>query len=157
MASQNTYQQSVSFMGALTALLDIIEEVDLNDGQYLTACNALKYLHDNKNTMVAAINETSVVQEHAARARRPERHNEILTDSEKIASGRFCRCSKCDRIVGRGRANMEQHQMRKVCRGQFAAKKLAVDFNRTNVADYMNVITAIQNWGVKTGREWAWR
>ena len=42
----NLYQQSVTFAGALQALLEIIEEVDLNDGQYLTACNALKFLHD---------------------------------------------------------------------------------------------------------------
>ena len=48
----NLYQQSVTFAGALQALLEIIEDVDLNDGQYLTACNALKFLHDNKTTLV---------------------------------------------------------------------------------------------------------
>ena len=72
-APPSLYIQSVSFAGALTVLLDIIDEGDLNDGQYLSACNALKYLHDNKTEIITNIITNPVVEEHMRRAGRPDR------------------------------------------------------------------------------------
>ena len=154
----NLYQQSVTFAGALQALLEIIEDVDLNDGQYLTACNALKFLHDNKTTLVNNIIQNPVVIEHFTRARRPQRRSEaILSDDEKLRSGHYCRCRKCDRIIQRGDYNMKSHQERMVCRTIYSSKKMSVNFNSTDIVNYMLVIGKIQSWGLRTGREWAWR
>ena len=154
----NLYQQSVTFAGALNALLEIIEEVDLNDGQYLTACNALKFLHDNKTTLVNNIIQNPVVIEHFTRARRPQRRSEaIMTDDEKLRSGHYCRCRKCDRIIQTGDYKMRVHQERMVCRTIYSSKRMSVNFNSTDIVNYMAVIGAIQSWGLRTGREWAWR
>jgi len=154
----NLYQQSVTFAGALEALLNIIEDIDLPDGQYLTACNALKFLHDNKTTIVQRIVQNPVVVEHFTRARRPQRRSEtIQTDSEKLQSGKYCRCRKCDRIVQTGASSMNAHQQRVVCRKIFTSKTLSVDFQSTDLVGYMNIINAIQRWGLRSGKDWAWR
>ena len=154
----NLYQQSVTFAGALEALLNIIEDIDLPDGQYLTACNALKFLHDNKTTIVQRIVQNPVVVEHFQRARRPPRRSEtIQTDSEKLQSGKYTRCRKCDRIVQTGASSMNAHQQRVVCRKIFTSKTLSVDFQSTDLVGYMNIINAIQRWGLRSGKDWAWR
>jgi len=148
------YQQSVSFAGALSVLLDIIEEVELTDGQYLSACNALKYLHDNKTEIITNIITNPVVEEHMRRAGRPDRSRKFLTDAQKIAGGRHCRCDRCDRVIVKG--SEEKHYERKICRATINSKKLSVKFKKTEVSKYINVITAIQDWGVKQKKEWAY-
>ena len=146
------YQQSVSFAGALTVLLDIIDEVDLNDGQYLSACNALKYLHDNKTEIITNIITNPVVEEHLVRAGRNDRSRKHMTDAQKIAGGRHCRCERCDRVIVKG--SEDEHEARKICVETMKSKRLSVKFKKTDVAKYINVITAIQDWARKTRQHW---
>jgi len=153
-APPSLYIQSVSFAGALTVLLDIIDEVDLNDGQYLSACNALKYLHDNKTEIITNIITNPVVEEHMRRAGRPDRSRQFLTDAQKIAGGRHCRCDRCDRVIVKG--SEEIHHGRKICIKMLNSKKLSVKFKKTEVSKYINVITAIQEWGFKHKKDWAY-
>jgi len=52
---------------------------------------------------------------------------------------------------------MNAHQKRVVCRKIFTSKTLAVDFQSTDLVGYMNIINAIQRWGLRSGKDWAWR
>ena len=155
MASVNTTNEmtlrgkSIEFMNALRSLLEIIEELKPNDGQYLQACNDLKTLNENRITEVIRIfQNTEVVREHSRRENARERKKRVeLSDYEKLKKGAF-RCVKCDRVV----FNLEVHQGNYICSKTYLSKKLSAKIKRTEINRYIDIIHTIQVWAYKTRR-----
>lgn len=141
--------KSVEFMNALHSLLEIIEELKPNDGQYLKACKNLQILNQNRiNKIIEVFMTTNVVQEHSNRAKKAERKKRCkLSETEKIKKGAV-RCWKCDRVV----FNIEQHQNAYVCDTTLLRKKLAVNIGNHEIYKYINSINIIRLWARKTRR-----
>jgi len=148
-------QQSTEFMDALNSLLELVEDLKPNDGQYLQACKDLKTLNDNKVVVeqrivqvVERVRNTRVVQEHTARLSRKEKRKAMkLTDAEKLKRGAK-RCVRCDRVV----FALKEHQHTYVCHTTALHKRLAVKVGKHEINRYINLINSIQFWAEKTRR-----
>jgi hypothetical protein len=155
MASMNTTTEmtlrdkSVQFMDALRSLLDIIEELKPNDGQYLQACNDLKTLNETRITEVIKVfQNTQVVREHSRRENARERKKRVeMSEYEKLKKGAF-RCVRCDRVV----FDLETHEGNFICSKTYLSKKLSAKISRTEINRYIDIIHSIQVWACKTRR-----
>jgi hypothetical protein len=124
-------KESVEFMEALTAMLEIIDNIAplIGDGNYLQLCNNLKKLNEN-NTKETVIQYIEVVRERVRnnvivrnqerRANMKVKDNRILTDAEKLKNG-WCICNRCDRLV----LNLREHNFTDVCIRTHLTKKVS--------------------------------
>jgi len=144
-ANANTlHQQSQEFMNALNNVLEIIEELQPNDIQYLNACNSLKKINDLKREM-GVFQNNPVVRQHQRRARQENPRQRIVrTDVEKMRQGAK-RCAICDRVV----FCMPQHKSSLVCRQVQISKGLSVKIKKTEIARYITIIQKINVWASK--------
>tara|TARA_R110002050_G_scaffold94967_1_gene197687 strand:+ start:901 stop:1485 length:585 start_codon:yes stop_codon:yes gene_type:complete len=156
----DSYYKAKSFMDALNKLLDIIENIpDLTDGEYLTACNALKTLNDNKTIIIEQVRNTSVVVEQTQAVRRARRVRIQRSDEDRIRLGIAERCSKCERVISKKEDqdcgvsnNLKQHKERDICHNIFSAKRLAIRVGVADISLYQNIINTIRKWAIKTGK-----
>tara|TARA_R100001369_G_C3234860_1_gene152856 strand:+ start:84 stop:608 length:525 start_codon:yes stop_codon:yes gene_type:complete len=148
-------EQSTEFMNALNSLLELIEELNPNDGQYLQACNDLKTLNDKKVVInqriiqiVERVRNTRVVAQHTARISRKEHRKQLKrSDTEKLKHGAK-RCVRCDRVV----FNLNEHGTTYVCHSTGLHKQLAVKVGKHEINRYINLINSINSWAEKTRR-----
>ena len=128
-------KESVEFMNTLNDMLEIIDGVSLliSDNNYLQLCNGLKKLHDfqNKEDVVRYIEivrervrANPTVLSQAARAKMKTKSAlENKSDAEKIKSGRYQVCPKCDRLVVK-KSGLSSHQYTDVCKRTYETKKV---------------------------------
>jgi len=153
--SQNNQTESQTFMTALHGLSGLLDKWGklIPEGQYLEGMDILKILFQYKPketqpnpTINQIISNNPIIQTHIQRMRmrvRPEK--KILSDAEKIKSGKYERCCDCDRIVKK--SYLTQHKYNLVCMQNKISKKMERTLGkkwRKTSADYLNLITSIK-------------
>jgi hypothetical protein len=114
-----TAQQRHRFTELIVSILDIIDDnmnQALNDGDYLTICNNLKYLFAYKKLICA-----DGVFQHLDRARRQNRNVPVRPSLlDKSISEDYTNCCKCNRFIKK--TQLEDHLKRPVCIQSVEAK-----------------------------------
>ena len=145
-------------MNAINGLLDFVETIAplIKEKDYVEQMDNLKMVYDNR-TMVEIVNiiaqrvrENPIVMQNDARSRLTIKQKKVLTDQEKLKTGKWLICKNCDRIICK--TYMNTHRENDVCRRVQDSKALAKDFKKLDTTRETNAISIIRAWAVKTHR-----
>lgn len=150
--TQTQQQKSIKFVEHLNKLCGIIDDWSKHvpEGEYLESMNTLKDIFEFKddldrpydNPIQAVYMTDPVIQQHVARTNlriRPELRS--LDDAEKLASGDYKCCKKCDRIIKN--EYEREHLTTNVCWRTYRAKHLTMNIQEGDTSKYETIITRI--------------
>ena len=149
--SQEQQTRSTEFVAHLHTLISIIDDWTdhIPEGEYLKSMDTLKDLFEFKtdvdgSPLPLTVNDmtNTTIREHVSRATmriRPDRRNR--TDAEKLATGQFHVCHRCDRIIKT--CNQRKHLNTKVCWKIFRSKGLTKDTAKRTTCRFETIITRI--------------
>tara|TARA_R110000787_G_scaffold160999_1_gene274515 strand:+ start:1923 stop:2453 length:531 start_codon:yes stop_codon:yes gene_type:complete len=145
--------RSAQFVKHLELLCGLIDEWSqlIPEGEYLKGMDTLKELFEmgeyshpevGDETFRPAIMRNTIVREHIARTNlrvMVEKRN--LTDAQKLASGGYKCCKKCDRIISL--QYEKDHLKTAVCWKIYRSKHLTQNIGDRDTSRYEAVITRI--------------
>mgnify|MGYP003636247875 FL=1 len=159
--SNEEKQKAIDFTNALTELLEFVDDIAplVNDGMYLKQMDNLNTLGKNRTItqqityLTQQVRNNEIVRNEQRRSQMPvTRQRKVLTRAEKLASGKWCLCERCDRLIGVG--YYSQHRQTELCKSIKITKKLTHSFKRTNTDREALLIVKIQAVGAKSYRRW---
>jgi|TARA_R110000803_G_scaffold142783_1_gene209053 hypothetical protein len=158
--SQEEAQKAIEFTNAITELLTFVDDIAplIDEGAYLKQMDNLLVCNNNRSIVqqiqyiTQRVRNNELVQNEQRRAVMPiTKQSKFLTRGEKLASGKWVICEKCDRMVGKG--YYAQHRGTDLCKTIKTTKTLTHQFKRTNTEREANLICKIQAWGAKHDKE----
>jgi predicted PP-loop superfamily ATPase len=156
--SQEEKRKAEEFTSAINELLEFVESVVpyVDDNEYLKQMNNLKTINDNRSIiqitqqLTERVRNNEIVREADTRSRMTIAKRKALTTAQKLESGMYCICSRCDRII---RNNyLSQHQQLDICKNITTTKNLTYGFKKQHTEREMLLINKIRGWGAKTHR-----
>ena len=150
--------KSVNFMNAINGLLNFVETIAplIQENDYLEQMDNLKAVYDNRNItqivemLTQRVRNDPVVRQNDTRSRLSIKQKNALTDQEKLKSGKWLVCVRCDRIICKN--YIETHINNNVCVRIKDSKALTKDFKKLDTTRETKLISAIRSWAVKTHR-----
>jgi len=157
-ASPETIEKAKKFMTCMTTLLNFVEDMTqfIPEGRYLEMMNLTKEMYgfkpDDPITMdaylaqvVLTISSNPIVLEQARVVNyKPKKYNEAKSDMEKLKSGDYSICVKCDKVISNG--YMRQHVHNGSCVRVDETKRLTKDTTKLSTTQYKKCITLIRSW-----------
>ena len=159
--SNEEKQKAIDFTRAITELLEFVDNVApiVSEGEYLKACDNCLVVNENRTIiqqithLTQQVRNNAIVRNEQRRSQMPvTRQRKVLTRAEKLASGKWCLCERCDRLIGKG--YYSQHRETDLCKSIKITKKLTHSFKRTNTDREALLIVKIQAVGAKSYRRW---
>ena len=156
--SQEEKRKAEEFTSAINELLEFVESVVpyVDDNEYLKQMNNLKTINDNRSIiqitqqLTERVRNNEVVRFEEMRSRMTIAKRKALTTAQKLESGEWCVCSRCDRII---RNNyLLQHQQLDICKNIRTTKKLTYGFKKQHTEREALLIAKIRAFGAKTHR-----
>jgi len=158
------------FIKTINELMDFVDNIKtlIPEGEYLKACNTLKdhyKLKDeigNTRTIIEYVNDLTnnvrndeVYRTFERRVRmKTKQKTEMLTDLEKIKTGKWVLCNKCDRIIKK--EYMGEHRKNDVCKRTSESKCVVITTGTTKNKDLIKAIHLIRGALIKCGRDTKW-
>lgn len=140
--------KSKEFIALINGLMGIIDDLTENipEGDYLKICNHLKDLHGfNREIGIKRfVYQNEVVAQNQRRTRMRVRPTpRVLSDAEKLATGKYKACEFCDKVVSKCWYN--NHIITtEYCKIARNAKKLAISTRKENNSDKVEAIAKIR-------------
>jgi len=137
--SNEEKQKAVEFTKAITELLEFVDNVAplISDGEYLKQMDNCLIVNENRTIiqqithLTQQVRNNEIVRNEQRRSTMPiTKQRKVLTRGEKLASGKWCLCERCDRLVGKN--YYSQHRETELCKTIKITKKLTHSFKRTN-------------------------
>ena len=159
--SNEEKQKAIDFTRAITELLEFVDNVApiVSEGEYLKACDNCLVVNENRTIiqqithLTQQVRNNEIVRNEQRRSQMPvTKQRKVLTRGEKLASGKWCLCERCDRLIGVG--YYSQHRQTELCKSIKITKKLTHSFKRTNTDREALLIVKIQAVGAKSYRRW---
>lgn len=153
--------KSIEFTTAITELLTFVDDIAplIDEGAYLKQMDNLLVCNNNRTIVqqiqfiTQRVRNNEIVQNEQRRADMPiTKQRKSLTRGEKLASGKWVICDRCDRMIGKG--YYAQHRATDLCKTIKTTKQLTHSFKRTNTEQEAQLICKIQAWGAKHDKEW---
>ena len=154
-------QKAIDFTKAITELLEFVDNVAplVSEGEYLRQMDNCLIVNENRTIiqqityLTQQVRNNEIVRNEQRRSQMPvTRQRKVLTRAEKLATGKWCLCERCDRLVGKG--YYSQHRETDLCKSIKITKQLTHSFKRTNTDREALLITKIQAVGAKSYRRW---
>jgi hypothetical protein len=151
-------RKAEEFTTAINELLDFVENIVpyIDDNQYLKQMNNLKTINDNRSIiqitqqLTERVRNNEVVRFEEMRSRMSVKKRKALTTKEKLESGKWMICSRCDRIIMKD--YLCRHQELDICKTITTTKNLTHTFKKQNTEREALLINKIRGWGAKTHR-----
>jgi hypothetical protein len=157
-ASPETIDKAKKFMTCMTNLLNFVEDMVqfIPEGRYLEMMNLTKEFYGFKpnesitttqwvHQVVETVSNNPVVLEQQRITRyTPKKYNEAMNDMEKLKSGRYAVCEKCDKIIAH--SYMKQHITNGSCVRVDETKRLTKTTTHLTTTQYKKCITLIRAW-----------
>ena len=159
--SNEEKQKALDFTRAITELLEFVDNVApiVSEGEYLKACDNCLVVNENRTIiqqithLTQQVRNNEIVRNEQRRSQMPiTKQRIVLTRGEKLASGKWCLCERCDRLIGKN--YYSQHRDTELCKTIKITKKLTHSFKRTNTDREALLIAKIQSVGAKSYRRW---
>ena len=161
--SKTESEKAVEFTTAIRSILDFVDKIApiIDDGDYLEQMDNLKIVNDNRSIVqhiqliTQRVRDNEIVRTQEQRSQMPiTRQRKVLTRGEKLASGKWCLCEKCDRLIGKN--YYTQHKNTELCKTIKITKNLTHKFKKTHTDREAELICKIQAWGAKWEKEWCY-
>ena len=159
--SNEEKQKAIDFTKALTELLEFVDNAAplVSEGEYLRQMDNCLVVNENRTItqqityLTQQVRNNEIVRNEQRRSQMPvTKQRQVLTRGEKLASGKWCLCERCDRFIGKG--YYSQHRQTDLCKSIKITKKLTHSFKRTNTEKEALLIAKIQAVGAKSYRRW---
>ena len=159
--SAEEQQKAIDFTTAITELLEFVEKVvpHISEGEYLKQMDNCLVVNNNRTIVQqiqylnGRVRDNALVQQHQRELDMPiTQKRKVLTKGEKLASGKWCLCDRCDRLITK--SYYGEHRNTELCKQIIITKKLTHSFKRTNTEREALLIAKIQNVGAKSYRRW---
>jgi len=157
-ANHQTITRANEFVKLLENVMDFVEGVShfVPEGKYLQVMNVLGSLYKIKPTdsapttiregLQAMLNENPIYIEQARVARyKPKLFRAEQSDSEKMKSGLYAKCVRCDKVITK--TYMRQHIHNNSCVAVKKTKKLTKDtalLDTTRISRFITSINAFR-------------
>ena len=157
-ASPETIEKAKKFMTCMTTLLDFVEDMTqfIPEGRYLEMMNLTKEFYGFKpddaitisQYLTQVVNTTRsnpvVLEQERVVNYKPRKYTEAKSDMEKLKSGNYSICQKCDKVISKG--YMKTHIHNGSCVRVDETKKLTKDTTKLSTTHYKKCITLIRSW-----------
>lgn len=137
--SQEEKNKSIAFCSLMTEMMELIDDLskDIPEGRYLELCDKIKNLHNRATT-------NEIIVEHTRRSNmRVRARPRVLTDAEKLATGRWQVCEFCDKIISKKWYNNHINET-EYCKIARESKQLALTTKQHNNAAKTECIAKIK-------------
>jgi len=153
-ANAKTIEVSTNFVARCRCVLEYVEMTSkfVPEGIYLQQMNNVGALYkmnpeDKKPTTVrelfqAMFEEDPVYQEHARVLQyKPRKFKKEMSDAEKLKSGLYKKCVRCDKVISKGYYSKHIHN--NSCVSVLKTKKLSKETNKLDTTRLSKFITSI--------------
>ena len=143
----NEAKQLINILSSIQEYIELTSEF-VKENDYLEQMNNTKKLYDsikrfNPTELITQLNNNPIVQAQRRVATMRTQKERLQTDDEKMKSGRYTICEKCDTIVSR--KFLPNHVKTVKCNEIYTTKKLVLSTKTVRTERYKNSIITLSN------------